>query len=237
MTERPQSAVTRNKGEFFVGPSAMFWDDDALTVEINERAVPHMTQIRGTVTVRPQAISDKIFKLDERGNHLWHPIGPCSLIEVELDRPSSVRWRGQGYLDTNWGARPLEADFARWDWSRAPVSSGARVLYAVERRDGTHQSLGLHFGRSGDFEPFEPPPTVPLPTTLWGIKRNTSADPDGRAEVLKTLEDGPFYARSEVASRICGQDVVAMHESLSLDRFATFWAKQFLPYRMPRALS
>ena len=235
MTERPQGAVSRTAREFVVGPSAMSWNGDALTVDINELTVPHFGRIRGKVTVRPVALSDKVFRLDRHGGHLWHPMAPSARIEVALDRPS-IRWRGEGYLDANWGERPLEEDFACWDWSRAPVGRGAGVLYAVERRDGSHKSYGLLFRRSGACELFEPPPRVKLKTTRWGIPRATSTEAECSAGVLETLEDGPFYARSKISSRLLGEDVVAMHESLRLDRFGTQWVKVLLPFRMPRAL-
>ncbi len=235
MTERPNSAVSRTAGEMVVGPSAMAWDGNAFTVDINELAVPHLSRIRGRVTVRPHAISDKVFRLDRQGGHLWHPIAPAARIEVALERPA-ISWRGAGYLDANWGERPLEDDFACWDWSRAPVGRGAGVLYAVERRDGTHKSYGLLFRRSGDCELFEPPSRVKLATTRWGIPRATSTEAGNAAGVLDTLEDGPFYARSKISSRLLGEDVTAMHESLRLDRFGTQWVKMLLPFRMPRAL-
>jgi carotenoid 1,2-hydratase len=37
-----------------------------------------------------------------------------------------------------------------------------------------------------------------------------------------------------VASQLLGQPVVAMHESLSLDRFRSRWVQMLLPFRMPR---
>jgi carotenoid 1,2-hydratase len=54
--------------------------------------------------------------------------------------------------------------------------------------------------------------------------------------VRQTLEDGPFYARSILSTRVFGEDVPAMHESLSLDRFRKPWVQAMLPFRMPRAV-
>jgi len=74
-----------------------------------------------------------------------------------------------------------------------------------------------------------------LPATGWRIERETRSDDVRQAGVVRTLEDTPFYARSLVTSRLLGQRVVSMHESLSLDRFASRWVQTLLPFRMPRA--
>ena len=50
----------------------------------------------------------------------------------------------------------------------------------------------------------------------------------------QTLEDAPFYARSVIATRLRGEDVTAVHESLSLDRFRAPWVQAMLPFRIPR---
>ena len=51
---------------------------------------------------------------------------------------------------------------------------------------------------------------------------------------LRSLEDGPFYARSLIESTLLGERVHGVHESLSLDRFAAPWVQALLPFRMPR---
>jgi carotenoid 1,2-hydratase len=48
------------------------------------------------------------------------------------------------------------------------------------------------------------------------------------------LEDTPFYARSNVAGRLLGENILAFHESLDLDRFDSRWVEVLLPFRMPR---
>jgi carotenoid 1,2-hydratase len=73
-----------------------------------------------------------------------------------------------------------------------------------------------------------------LPGTLWRVARRTRADAGFSPRVLQTLEDAPFYARSKIATRINGAEMEAIHESLSLDRFAQPWVRALLPFRMPR---
>jgi carotenoid 1,2-hydratase len=73
-----------------------------------------------------------------------------------------------------------------------------------------------------------------LPPTLWGIARATRAEAGNPAPVIQTLEDTPFYARSMLSTRLFGEAVTAVHESLDLDRFRTAWVRALLPFRMPR---
>jgi carotenoid 1,2-hydratase len=37
-----------------------------------------------------------------------------------------------------------------------------------------------------------------------------------------------------IETRLLGRQAVAMHESLSVDRFDTAWVRALLPWRMPR---
>ena len=73
-----------------------------------------------------------------------------------------------------------------------------------------------------------------LPTTPWGIRRETRSDHGRGARVLATLEDGPFYARSRIESQVAGRTVRGFHESVSLERFAKRWVQCLLPVRLPR---
>jgi carotenoid 1,2-hydratase len=155
------------------------------------------------------------------------------VIEVALSAPR-LHWRGPGYLDSNAGCGPLEARFDRWDWSRSTGRTSTGVLYDVARRDGTTASWALRFDSRGGVEQTDPPPPVTLPRTGWAITRNTRADPGGVARVVETLEDGPFYARTRLESRLHGEAVTAIHETVSLERFRRPWVRALLPFRMPR---
>jgi carotenoid 1,2-hydratase len=138
-----------------------------------------------------------------------------------------------GYHDANAGEEPLEAGFVAWDWSRAQLEREGAVLYDIVRRDGSAQTLALRIKPDGGVEAIEPGARTPLDTTLWRVRRRTLSE-DGKAEVGQTLEDTPFYARSVVRTRLLGQTVTTMHESLDLDRFRANWVRLLLPFRMPR---
>jgi carotenoid 1,2-hydratase len=235
LTERGRGALRRGPAWLEIGPSALSWDGNTLTVRIDEVTSPVPTRIRGTVRLRPEAVMNRAYPLDAAGRHRWSPVAPCSRVEVALDSPG-LRWAGSAYFDSNAGDEPLEAGFRRWDWSRAALRRGTAVLYDVTRRDGGGPSLALRFDPSGSVEAFAPPPASVLPQTRWRIARGTRADVGHDARVIETLEDTPFYARSLLSTHVLGEPATAVHESLSLERFRAGWVQALLPFRMPRAL-
>jgi carotenoid 1,2-hydratase len=232
MTERGRKAVTRAPDQLAIGPSALSWQGSALTIAVDEVAVPSFARIRGAIRLEPTVFNAQSFPLDAGGGHVWRPIAPAARVSVALSAPD-LRWSGNGYFDMNAGHEPLEAGFAHWTWTRAALSRGSAILYEAERRRGGPLSLGLRFDKSGRCERLEPPPIARLPRTRWRMARETRAD-ESRARIERTFEDTPFYARSLVSSRLFGESVVAMHESLSLDRFANPLVRLMLPFRMPR---
>lgn len=233
MTERGRGAVARSTSRFAVGPSAVAFEDGALTLRLDERTAPVPSAIRGTVRLTPRAINRRAFALDPAGRHHWWPIAPSARVEVDLDRPD-LSWSGGGYLDHNHGSEPLEAGFRSWDWSRASLTDGSAILYDTVGRDGRATSLALHVSTGGEVTELVPPAPARLPSTLWRLARGTRADTGTAPEVHATLEDTPFYARSLIGAELYGERVVAMHESLSLDRFVSPVVQFMLPFRMPR---
>lgn len=232
MTERGADSVTRSKNMLAIGPSTLSWDEDALTIHIDEIATPFPRRIRGKIRVEPLAINPKSFLLEAHGRHFWRPIAPSARVSLDLRAPD-LHWSGRGYFDTNAGAEPLEQAFSRWTWLRASLRDGAAILYDAERRRESPLSLALRFDGLGQCESAEPPPSSRLPPTGWRVARQTRSD-DGQAFVERTLEDTPFYSRSLVSTSLCGERVAAIHETLSLDRFANPIVRLMLPFRMPR---
>lgn len=234
MTERGRAAVSRDSNHFSVGPSRLAWEGDSLGLGLDEMTFPLPGRIRGRIRLHPESLNLVGFPLDADGQHHWRPIAPTARVEVELEKPR-LTWQGHGYLDSNWGAVSLEASFARWDWSRAPIDRGSAVLYEGLRRDGSPFNLALHFAADGSVSPFDPPPTSILPKTrIWRIPRHTRADTRDGATIEATLEDTPFYARSLLRTNLLGRTTTAVHESLELGRFTLPIVQAMLPFRMPR---
>jgi carotenoid 1,2-hydratase len=236
MTERPREHVTRDRDTFIAGPSGVTWDGDALTVQVDEWTVPIPRRVRGRIRLWPhEALRDTSYALDASARHRWTPLAPHARVEVDLQEPG-LRWSGTGYFDSNSGDEPLERGFRRWTWSRADLGGEAAVLYDIERRDGSRDSLALRFDARGDVTPFDAPPETPLaPATIWRIPRGTRSESGTAPRVVSTFLDTPFYARSLIESALLGARVRSVHESLDLDRFSAPVVQCMLPFRMPRA--
>ncbi|MEO1488151.1 MAG: hydroxyneurosporene dehydrogenase [Pseudomonadota bacterium] len=237
MTERPRGALDRTSSELSIGPSDVRWDGNALEITIEERDTrlfnPIRRPVRGKVRVIPEALNPTSFALDPAENHIWHCMAPRARIEVTMQEPG-LSWAGQGYFDHNRGSEPLEKGFRVWHWSRAHMKQGAVVCYEGERGDGSLFASAIRFGADGIPDEVELPATAPLPRSSWQIARSTRSE-IGVAKVRRTWEDTPFYARSELASKLYGEEVVAVQESLDMRRFASPIVQFMLPYRMPRA--
>jgi carotenoid 1,2-hydratase len=232
MTERPAASVVRAADSLAIGPSSVRWDGRALDIEIREWAVPVPRPVRGRIRVRPSVVNGEAIALDPDSIHHWTPISPGARVEVELSQPA-LRWNGGGYLDHNAGDGPLENSFESWFWSRAETRAGPVVLYETLLENGARTSLAFQFDRSGRRHELPMPPPARLPHSRWGVERPTRSE-NGRAKLEATWEDTPFYARSLIRSRLRGEDVTSVHESLSLRRFASPWVQMLLPFRIPR---
>lgn len=232
MTEHGRHGVTRARDLFAVGSSAMRWDGSCLTIDLAEACAVLPLRVRGRIRIWPEAMAREGFALDPDGRHHWQAVSPRARAEVTLDEPA-IRWRGLAYWDSNEGSESLEAGFRDWQWSRAHLGRDVAVLYEGVRRNGSRFASALRFDRHGEVQEARLPPPARLLPSRWLIGRATRSD-TGKARVRKTWLDAPFYARSLIDTELFGQPVTAVHESLSLDRFASPVVQWMLPYRMPR---
>ena len=236
MTERPRADLARDARNLAIGASAVSWDGNVLDIAIEERDTrlfnPVRRPVRGRVRVFPEALNPTSFALDANENHVWHCMAPRARIEVEMTQPG-LSWGGNGYFDHNRGSEPLEKGFRTWQWSRAHMKRGAVVSYEGERGDGSVFASAIRFDKDAMAHEAELPPVAALPRSRWLVERRTRSE-IGVAKVRRTWEDTPFYARSELASQLYGEEVVAVQESLDMRRFASPAVQFMLPFRMPR---
>jgi carotenoid 1,2-hydratase len=230
LTERGSNAVGRCRDRLTIGSSTMAWEGEHLVVRVDERSAPWGSPIRGTIRLTPAATSDLVVDLDPCGIHTWSPQIPIARVEVELDEPR-VRFQGTGYFDMNRGSGALEDTFASWSWSR--VTSGERiaVAYDVTMRDGSERARSFTRQRGGELVEGKADGLVELRPTRFGLPRSARSD-GSPIEVVKTIEDGPFYARSVVRTTLGGESALGMHETISLDRFRSAWVRFLVPFRM-----
>ena len=229
LTERGRSSVGRCRERLTIGSSTMAWERGDLVVRIDERSAPWGSRVRGTIRLVPQAESELVVDLDPCGRHTWSPRIPIAHVDVELDEPR-VRFRGTGYFDMNRGAEPLEETFSSWSWSRVSAGDKVAIVYDVTMRDGREGGCAFSGARGGELVASAADALVELPATRFGLRRSARCE-GSPIEVVKTLEDGPFYARSVVGTTLGGQRAVGMHETLSLDRFRSAWVRFLVPFR------
>jgi carotenoid 1,2-hydratase len=233
-TEHPREALRRDANSFGIGGSHITWDGTVMTWRIDETTAPVPTRLRGVIRLYPDAATRFALELDPDGLHRWRPIISRGRVEVELERPA-LRWSGTGYMDANEGSVPLDEGFREWTWLRAHTTDGTTVIYDVVPSNGVPSLHALQLRPSGAVERLPLPVRSPLSFTGWGLKRVAFSDVGSVPGVRSALEDAPFYARCLLDTTLLGERVMAVHESLSLDRFRSPWVRALLPFRMRRS--
>ena len=234
MTERNAAVTMRSEQHFQLGPSKVSWNGETLEFEIDEVTCPIPRRLQGTVRVRPSAVHQIAYPLEDSGRHLWCPIAPVASIEVDLVKPS-LRWRGRGYIDANFGDDPLERAFSSWYWMRASVGSGTRVHYVTQPLAGRPTELSVLFGADGQVSNQTLAPEKSLGRSRWGIPMAARNHTNDTIQLVRRLEDTPFYSRSLLTLVESGEPLHAIHETLSVSRFQKPIVQAMLPFRMPRS--
>lgn len=233
MTDRGRTALRQTERTFTVGPSSLRWAGTALVIDVDEwGALPTLGSVKGQIIIRPQAMTDVELPLTQDGAHMWRPFAPTARIEVDLNR--DLRWTGHGYFDANFGTRALEDDFSYWNWARYPVSNGSVAFYDADRLDGTKLEEAFHIARDGTVTPMDPPARLPLARSKWLVRRETRGDAGYKPVQIKPMLDAPFYTRSVVRTKINGEVVEGVHETVDLVRFRQPWLKPMIAVRVPR---
>jgi carotenoid 1,2-hydratase len=252
MTERSQYSVGRDQSNFVLGPSKLKWINDCLEIDLDEWSLPLPQKVTGKIRVYPKGLSSKLWSLDPAGEHTWGPIATQGRIEVELNEPQ-LAWKGHAYFDQNEGRSPINAKdcpFNEWDWSRALLKDGSTVVtYDVRNKVAADDRLlGLHFSAcSASVQEIALSERHNLKRTAWGLRRSIRAPKSEIAlkkslianstagpVVVKTLEDTPFYSRNIVQADCLGESVQTMHETLQVNRLASYLTQGMLPFKMPR---
>lgn len=231
LTERPRAAVDRSEDALRIGTSVMHRRaDGSVVVDVDERCAPWGSRMRGRVVLRPTIALDRTVAIDGEGTHVWSPRIPLARVEVDLVEPR-LAFRGTGYLDENAGRTALDQAFAQWSWSRVAGDDQVAIAYDVELRSGRPLSHGLRITRD-EARPLLESRLVALGRTRFGLPRTARVEPAAACRVVRTLEDGPFYARSVIQTSLAGAPACGVHETVSLDRFASRWVRFLLPFRM-----
>lgn len=234
MTERGRKSQSRGRYRYRVGRSLITSKGHQLIFDIHERGMPFPNEVVGHVTVTMPYCNEASFELTQSGKHIWRPICLSAEVSVEFSKPK-LSWSGHGYVDMNTGDEPLEKGFSYWDWSRIPMADGStQIRYVTDPRGEERRELGLEFAPDGAHKTLQLDDALDLPQTpIWRIPRRAGKVNGAAPQIVKTLEDTPFYSRSLVSYPELGGRT-AMHESVSGDRLSNGVVKCLLPFRMPR---
>ncbi|MTI07060.1 carotenoid 1,2-hydratase [Roseibium denhamense] len=243
MTERGTASLHRDQASLRIGPSGLTWSGGELVLDFKETALPWPGQrivpkaFSGQIRLTPEVTHDREIVLDPEGRHLWWPVVPQARAALECDLLPDGGWQGEGYHDQNFGTQPLEKDFSRWDWARGRAPDDTTlIVYDALSRSGAQTTLGFAFSPYAGIESFDPPPNTALPRGLWGVSGGVHCEEGYQPKRLKKLEDTPFYTRSLVETKLQGQTLNMMHESLDCRRLANPLVRLMLPFRMPRQI-
>ena len=230
MTERGSGALTQQSDHLVIGPSDIAVTDKGLTITIQERATPWGQRVRGVISVGFERTVQECFQLDNAQRHWWWPIAPLSSIQVDMERPS-LSWQGSAYVDSNFGVAPIESGFTSWNWCRGHTPEGhCEIHYDAQLCGGDENRVSLLIDKMGAVERTLSPPLQHLKKgPIWRVPRPARLPTSTQASLI-TLEDTPFYTRSQLQV----SDRQFMHESLDLTRFCRSWVQCLLPFRMPR---
>lgn len=243
MTERGQPSLSRTPDCLEIGGSRLVYARGGLDIHFDEMALPWPGQrllpkrIRGHIRIQPEIHNTTEHRLDPNGRHIWWPVFPGARVRVVSEHLPDGGWQGEAYHDFNAGDRPPEADFLGWDWARGRSGTGtATILYDAVLTDTTRRTLGLSYLADGRSVRFSPPHRRRLPRGFWGVQGGICCDADGTPRQLRKFEDSPFYSRSLVETRLAGEAVTMVQETLNCRRLSNPLVRLMLPFRMPRRL-
>lgn len=236
MTERAAGNTTRSSKRYAIGRSSVEFRDSQLIVDVNEWAVPMPRPVRGQIKIDMPSEQQAPIVLESDGAHEWQMLAPRAPVTVEFLEPD-VNWRGTAYVDSNRGSVPLERSFNSWHWSRAHVQDDSTVIqYDLTDCKGRNTLHTYRVDKEGTLAHYPAlDQLVDMPAArYWRMPRHTRIDGQATLSELHTLEDAPFYSRSQFKTQVAGLHASCIHESLDLERFDRSWVQCLLPFRMPR---
>ncbi len=168
------------------------------------------SRLTGDLSFAPRGLLARdALSTDGHDDHVWNPIAPSCAVTGTLqlfDRKGEPSWscelRGEGYLDHNYGVRPLTEGIARWHWGRAHLGDETVVFYSTDPSSGPSESFLLLHSADGSIRAPEP---VAFDARGWRRRplcprfpTETETTADGAritTSVRHVLDWGPFYMR------------------------------------------
>ena len=240
MTERGRTKLTRSDNHLTIGPSALHWDGNSLTIWIEEVTAPLPSRLSGVVKVTPRALTGRSVHArclepgrgwapslvaDRAGGRCRGDDDAAGPVVVRNRLPRQQRGRpAAGARFSRLGLVP-RADERGRDHSLqcAAPGRGAAGFGVAHRRRRWRSNNSRRRRRHAC-------------PARFGVCTQARAATRIRIPIVRQrLEDAPFYARSVIETRLGGERVHAVHECLVMDRFTAPWVQAMLPFRIPRA--
>ena len=187
-------------------------------------------------------------------DHVWNPLvpscdvaGSLRLTGADGSEKWSTEFEGRGYLDHNYGRRPLTEGIRRWHWGRAHLGDTTIVYYQTEPTSGPDESVLAVIDDSGsasnctdvrfaasDWRRRVLCPRFPNRVEVSG--RRGSERVAFTAVRRHVVDWGPFYMRflCDVTATVGGRELsgVAMTEYLDPRGLRARWLRPLIKTRI-----
>jgi carotenoid 1,2-hydratase len=232
--------ASRNEPNVRVGQSEARWNAGAGRFELS-LDIPLLLggdRLEGALCFTPTVAADALGFGPGNGSdaHVWNPIAPSCDVAGEIflrqkgETARAERFRGRGYVDHNYGSRPLTEGIERWHWGRAHFDETTVVYYHNEPHGAAAESVLAAVGP--EVAPFHAGeidftaaswrrrplcPRFPGAVAISGKASGTTVRLEGR--VRSILDWGPFYMRflTDYSGEVAGRRVAATGISEYLD--------------------
>ena len=186
-------------------------------------------------------------------DHVWNPLVPSCELSGSLrlaGADGSEKWSsefaGRGYLDHNYGSRPLTEGIRRWHWGRAHLGDTTIVYYHNEPKSGPHESVLAVIDASADPNCTDIQfsatdwrrrilcPRFPNTVAVTGLRGNDRVTFTARRRHI--VDWGPFYMRflCDVTATIRGRELsgTAITEYLDPRGLRARWLRPLIKTRI-----
>lgn len=254
-------AASREGLSVRVGPNTLGRDEDgAISAVVDAPMLFGGGRLSGDLRVCPSGTDGGgIREVEGKSDHVWNPLNPsCSvagtlrLAGADGSEKWSTEFEGRGYVDHNYGRRPLTEGIRRWHWGRAHLGDTTIVYYHTEPTSGSDESVLAVIDGSGapadcsdvrfeatDWRRRVLCPRFPNAVAVSGQRGDDRVSFTARRRHV--VDWGPFYMRfiCDVTATIGSRELsgVAMTEYLDPRGLRARWLRPLIKTRIRNVAS
>lgn len=202
--------ASRDRLAVRVGPNVVEARDGSVVARFDVPLLLGGSRLVGELDVRPRTSALPIDFGPGAGaaDHVWNPLAPdCGVrgsfaIEGARGADRGGAFHGRGYLDHNYGRRPLTEGITRWHWGRAHFDETTVVYYHTEPAAGPAETLLATVDGAGASRVV---PEARFEASAWRRRilcprfptsvRTAGEDVAFEGTVRSIVDWGPFYMR------------------------------------------